>query len=251
MIPFVYLFLRGFTFTYVMGSGIFWSLPHAGISFSFVLPDASCSWLDSLWAFDTVLVGRSGWEPDYTTSVHPVVQSKQLGVRLDPFFAFPFSFISISKSIHFLHIDGRHPSPRCRHLLPGWLISLAKLPASILDPTAIHFHAAARVTEHMLFCLKSSNDFLLLLWKKRKSHCSCLPLRPHRIPLSMSLTRIQMQWLLSFPQKMPSYFSLRACVLAISFAWNVFTWFLITADSVLQWIPISNMPIKITLLFPS
>lgn len=48
MIPFVYLFLRGFTFAYVMGYGILQSLPHAGISFFFVPPDASYSWLYSL-----------------------------------------------------------------------------------------------------------------------------------------------------------------------------------------------------------
>lgn len=48
MIPFVYLFLRGFTFAYVMDYGILQSLPHAGISFFFVPPDASYSWLYSL-----------------------------------------------------------------------------------------------------------------------------------------------------------------------------------------------------------
>lgn len=112
MIPFVYLFLRGFTFAYVMGSGIFWSLPHAGISSFFVPPDASSAWLSTpLTLLDTVLVGRSGWEPDYTTSIHPVVQSKNLGIRRDPlsflfyiYFKYPVSTSRIYQNPYTLSI---------------------------------------------------------------------------------------------------------------------------------------------------
>lgn len=74
MIPFVYLFLRGFRFAYVIGFGIFsvitscWDLLFLYTSWcvivSTLLPRMS-------WIQYSELVGRSEWEPDYMTTSPP------------------------------------------------------------------------------------------------------------------------------------------------------------------------------------
>lgn len=124
----------------------------------------------------------------------------------------------------FFHTHVHHTNPSSCHLLPEWLISLTRFPASILASTTIRYHTVARVTEHIipLFrCLKPSNDFLLLSEKKMKSHYSCLPLRSHLIPLSCHSLSSRHTGSFS-SSKIPSYFSLVGFTLVISFAWNVF-----------------------------
>lgn len=123
----------------------------------------------------------------------------------------------------FFHTHDHYTNPSSCHLLPEWLISLTGFPASILASTTIHYHTVARVIEHvipLLWCLKPSNDFLLLR-KTIKSHYSCLPLRSPLIPLSCHSLSSRHTGSFS-SSKIPSYFSLVAFTLVISFAWNVF-----------------------------
>lgn len=147
----------------------------------------------------------------------------------------------------FFHTHVHHTNPSSCHLLPEWLISLTRFPASILASTTIRYHTVARVTEHIipLFrCLKPSNDFLLLSEKKMKSHYSCLPLRSHLIPL-MSLTELQTHWLFLFLKNSKLFLTcgLYTCYILCLECFHA-TVFLITEISLLQWNPISSTSIK-------
>lgn len=163
------------------------------------------------------------------TTVRPAAQSrKQESYLIPPSLSFTFSVVSIKYNVSIfktylnpytsLHTRGYHPSPSCCCLLHGQLKSLTRLPASILAPTTFYFqsnqgdraHHSCAWNSPMTSCCSQ----IYLKKKKKKSHCSCLPLKPHLIPLSMSLT--QTRPIDFFFSKTPSDFYLRALVCAVS-----------------------------------